>query len=350
MNRAMDNQYEVTIGIPVYNVEKYIRLTMDSVLAQTFSSIEFLICDDCGTDSSIAIIQEYQQNHLRGKDIRILHHTQNMGIGVARNTMLEEAKGRYFYSLDADDAIEENTIELLYNTAKKYDAQIVYGSYDRIFQENDQTYKTIPYPYPFKAFTEPDDYADYVYHVGVQGMNWNFLIDMDVIQRNHLQITPVGHGFGEDFTFTIDLPTYIDRAVLLPDITYHYYIRGIDKHKRKKLLSHDQMALAIKSIDEKKRRKELWGKRYNPKRISKLMMLDCSFACVMLAKRKEFDIPFNDKEIHDIMWHPMSFSEIVSAKSGRYHNMLYYMIGIVSPSLSIWLLKLMIRRYGISSM
>lgn len=50
------NSYEVTIGIPVYNVEKYIRLTMDSALAQTFNDIEFLVKDDCGTDSSIDIL------------------------------------------------------------------------------------------------------------------------------------------------------------------------------------------------------------------------------------------------------------------------------------------------------
>ena len=64
--------YEVTIGIPVYNVEKYIRQTLESALAQTFPSIEFLICDDCGTDSSITIVEEYQLRHPRGKDIRIL--------------------------------------------------------------------------------------------------------------------------------------------------------------------------------------------------------------------------------------------------------------------------------------
>ena len=59
--------YEVTIGIPVYNVEKYIRLTMDSALAQTFESIEFLVLDDCGSDSSMDIVREYQQTHPRGK-------------------------------------------------------------------------------------------------------------------------------------------------------------------------------------------------------------------------------------------------------------------------------------------
>lgn len=131
--------YAVTIGIPVYNVEKYIRLTMDSALAQTFNDIEFLVIDDCGTDSSIDIVREYQQTHPRGKDIRIVRQPKNGGIGEARNRIVDEAQGTYLYYLDGDDAIEPNTIELLYEKAKAFDADMVYGSYKRIFTENDRS-------------------------------------------------------------------------------------------------------------------------------------------------------------------------------------------------------------------
>jgi glycosyltransferase involved in cell wall biosynthesis len=339
--------YEVTIGIPVYNVEKYIRQTLESALAQTFPSIEFLICDDCGTDSSIAIIKEIQETHPRGKDIRILHQPRNMGIGPGRNRMLDEAKGRFFYSLDGDDTIAPNTIELLYNTANKNNAQIVYGSYERIFLKNGEVVRTEPIPYPYQVFIEKDIFADYVYHVGIQGMNWNYLIDINVIRRNNLRVTPVGHGYGEDFTFTIDLPTYIDRAVLLPDITYHYYIRDVDKHKGKKVLSRDNMEKVIKAVSDMKKRNELLGKRYYSKRISHLMMLDCSFACEMVGRRDRFDHPFSNREVRDIMWHPMSFWQIVSAKSGRFHNILYWTFGVVPPCVCVWLLKFMIRRYEV---
>ena len=342
-------KYEVTIGIPVYNVERYIRLSLDSALVQTFQSIEFLFCDDCGTDSSIDIIKEYQQNHPRGKDIRIVHQPQNMGIGAARNRMLAEARGRYFYSLDADDAMTENVIELLYNTAQKYQAEIVYGSYERVFTENGQETERLPFPYPLHIFTEEDIFADYVYHVGIQGMNWNYLIDMDIIRRNHLKVTEVGHGYGEDFTFTIDLPTYITRAVLLPDITYHYYNRDVNKPKKKKTLSRLYLTRAIDSIAEKKRRSELLGKRYYSKRISILMMLDCSFACEMVGRRDEFDEPFSNREVRDMMWHPMTFWDIVTAKSGRYNNLLYWIFGVVPPFLCAWLLKPMMIRYGVKS-
>ena len=196
-----ERKYEVTIGIPVYNIERYIRKMMESALAQTFQSIEYLICDDCGTDSSIDIVKEYQNSHYRGADIRILRQPHNMGIGEARNRLMAEAKGRFFYSLDGDDSIEENTIELLYQNAQKYNAEIVYGSFDRVFMFDDQVTRVLPCPYPFKVFTEPDAYAMYAYFNDVQCMHWNCIIDIDVIRRNHLKVAPLGHGYGEDFTY-----------------------------------------------------------------------------------------------------------------------------------------------------
>lgn len=336
----MEKTYEVTIGIPVYNVEKYIRQTMDSALAQTFSSIEFLICDDCGTDSSIEIVKEYQQTHPRGSDIRIVHQPQNMGIGAARNIMIDEAKGKYFYSLDADDMIVENAIELLYNASQKYCAEIVYGSYERLY-DNGSSKRTEEFLYPFRVFQELDEYAEYVYNVGIQVMNWNYLICLDVIRRNNLRVTPVGHGYGEDFTFTVDLPTYITRAVLLPDITYIYYIEEtVFKNKRKKEMSRKQMDLSIDSIDKKKRRKELKGKPYYSKRCSILMMYDFSFVCQILARRKETTPPYTNKEIRNIMKYPMSLSELLSSKTLRTKDVAFWLSGILPPFLSVMLLRM----------
>ena len=334
-----EQKYEVTIGIPVYNVERYIRQTMDSALAQTFSSIEFLICDDCGTDSSINIVKEYQQTHLRGGDIRIVHQPQNMGIGAARNRMIDEAQGRYFYSLDADDMISENAIELLYNSAQKYDAEIVYGSYERLY-DNGSTQRTEQFPYPFRVFQKTDEYAEYVYNVGIQVMNWNYLIDINVLRRNHLRVTPVGHGYGEDFTFTVDLPTYITRAVLLPDITYTYYIEeNVFKEKRKKEMSREQMDLSIAAIDKKKQRTELKGRSYYSKRCFTLMMYDFSFVCQILARNKVTNPPYTNREIRDIMRHPMSLSELITSKTVRMKDVGLWLSGILPPCLSVMLLR-----------
>ncbi|MBQ8159048.1 MAG: glycosyltransferase family 2 protein [Prevotella sp.] len=335
--------YEVTIGIPVYNVEKYIRRTIDSALAQTFPSIEFIICDDCGTDSSIDIVREYQQTHPRGKDIRIVRQPRNMGIGEGRNRMMAEAQGRYFFSLDADDVITPNAIELLYEAAQKYQAELVYGSHERLFV-NGENQRTVQYPYPFRVFTEQDEYANYAYSVGVQVMNWNYLIELDIIRRNKLRVTPVGHGYGEDFTYTVDLPTYVTRVVLLPDVTYQYFIEEkVFTGKRIKVMSRQQMDCSIQAIDTKKRRSELKGRPYYARRCATLMMYDFSFACQIVRRSRETEPPYTNEEIRSVMWCPMSFWQIMRAKAVSKKLLFYWLWGALPASLSVSLMRLLIK-------
>ena len=76
-------------------------------------------------------------------------------------------------------------------------------------------------------------------------------------------------------------------------------------------------------------------------------MIDCSFACEIVKRRDEFDEPYNDKEIRQIMWHPMSIFEILASHSMRKKNLLYYIIGIVPSSLSVLMLRLMAKRYSV---
>ena len=262
-------KYEVTIGMPVYNVEKYIRRAMDSAMAQTFESIEFLILDDCGTDSSIDIVKEYQHNHPRGKDIRIVSQPQNGGLGCARNRIIEEAQGKYLFHLDADDAIVPNTIQLLYENAKKYNAQIVYGSHMRIEQLNGKT-KEIPVVYPSLQFLEGNEWPTYVYreYNGIQAMTWNFLIAINIYRENCLRHKSI--NFWEDVTFTMDLPTYITRAVLLPNITYYYYCRAgsLSNYEYREHIDKQEIMTTANAVEEIKAQTErLRNKPYFPRRM-----------------------------------------------------------------------------------
>lgn len=98
----------VSIITPVYNKERYIAQTMDSIRAQTFNQWELLLIDDCSTDRSAEIIAAYQQ-----EDKRICYHRleQNGGAAVARNEALARAKGRFVAFLDADDLWEPKKLE-----------------------------------------------------------------------------------------------------------------------------------------------------------------------------------------------------------------------------------------------
>ena len=86
-------EYDVTIGIPVYQAEKYLSRSLESALAQSYPSIEFLLVDDGSTDGSLSIAQDYQKNHPRGGAIRLIFHDHNLGVSAARNRIIEEASG-----------------------------------------------------------------------------------------------------------------------------------------------------------------------------------------------------------------------------------------------------------------
>lgn len=89
----------ISIIVPVYNVERYLRKCLDSVIGQTYRDLEVLIIDDGSTDGSGAICEEYE-----GKDKRIkVFHTVNRGLSAARNLGLDEAKGEWIGFVDSDD-------------------------------------------------------------------------------------------------------------------------------------------------------------------------------------------------------------------------------------------------------
>ena len=108
----MEKQPFFTIGIPVYNTEKWIGECIESVLSQSFADFEILIVDDSSRDKSIDIVKQYQQNDSR----IVIVHKENGGLPAARNTMIHFAKGQYIFFLDSDDILCENILENSYNT------------------------------------------------------------------------------------------------------------------------------------------------------------------------------------------------------------------------------------------
>ena len=333
--------YEVTIGIPVYNVEKYIRLSMDSALAQTFESIEFLILDDCGTDKSMDIVREYQKSHPRGKDIRIVRQPQNMGIGEVRNKIISEAKGVYLFFLDADDVISPNAIELLYTQSKKYDAEVVYGSYQRI-EEFDDNYKMVDSCYPNVQFLNEYEFADRVYseYGFLQGTTWNILFRLEIFRKHRIFYKAI--NFWEDFTFTINLPIYITRAVLLPDITYFYYCRNgsLSNFQKRNHIEKIEIQQTIDAMNLVKgicfRVKQ---KPYFHKWLYKVMKTYFYICQTILRNNSIISPPFSNQEIRDIMRSPLNFREMLDLRDWRTKNMLLFLMGLLRPSISVWLMR-----------
>lgn len=99
-----------SILVPVYNVEKYVSQCLESILNQTYEDFEVLCVEDCSTDSSLKIIEQFA---LKDRRIKILRHETNQGLSAARNTGLEHAKGEFLLCVDSDDWIEPNSLEII---------------------------------------------------------------------------------------------------------------------------------------------------------------------------------------------------------------------------------------------
>lgn len=122
----------ISIVVPVYNAEKYIRETIESVQKQQYQEWELLLVDDLSQDRSIAIMEEYS---LKDARIKILNQSSNLGAWAARNRGIEEAKGRYLAFLDADDIWEVEKLNKTVDFMKIKDCSFVFTSYEFASEE-----------------------------------------------------------------------------------------------------------------------------------------------------------------------------------------------------------------------
>ncbi len=190
---------KVSVIIPVYNVEKYLKECLDSVVNQTLKDIEIICVDDGSTDNSGAILDEYASKDSRIKVV----HNENKGVGNARNTGLGLATGDYIYFLDSDDYIELNALEKLYNKSIELNLDICVCMVKELnintSQMSIQEY-AIYKPYlPNKNVFSSYDVKNTIFHLFI-GWIWDKLYKKSIILDNHLTFPEFKNS--EDTAFT----------------------------------------------------------------------------------------------------------------------------------------------------
>ena len=325
-------EYDVTIGIPVYKSVDYILRSLESVLVQTYPSIEFLIVDDAGHDGSMDVIRAIAQTHSRGKDIHVITHHKNLGVSASRNDIINEAQGHYLFFMDSDDVIAENTIELMMQNARQYDAEIVFGSYEKIEISGKRTL----FQYPSLQLLERDELAIFAYrkYAGIQASACNYLVKTSILREHNLRF--IHANYWEDLVFTFDLVTYINRAVLLPNITYSYICRrnSLSHYQQRDSISKEEVLQNINAINYLKETSSLLSNKvYYPNRCFIIAMTDFYIACNILKRRKDICPSFSNKEIKNLMAHPASFSKICSFQKVRFKNLSLYILSKLPPFL-----------------
>ncbi|GHU53895.1 hypothetical protein FACS1894132_07390 [Clostridia bacterium] len=210
----------VSVIIPVYNAEKYMRRTFDCILNQTLREIEIIAVDDGSTDLSLDILREYSDKDLRMKVLT----QQNKTAGAARNAGLAIAKGEYLSFLDSDDLFELNMLETAYNSAKKFDADIVIFDADaisafdgRLLAENYFSYrKNISLP---SGVFSPSDVPEYTFVIG-SGFPWDKIFRRDFIEKHSLKFQEIRKH--NDMYFSYCAIAVAEKIHYIPKKMVHY--------------------------------------------------------------------------------------------------------------------------------
>lgn len=331
--------YDVTIAIPLYNAEQYIQQTMNSALEQTFQNIEYLLIDDCGTDNSLNIIHVLQNEHKRGKDIKIINHKYNRGVAETRNTAIREASGKYLFFLDSDDLITPDCIERLFIAAERNNAELAIASHRQIYQE---TGREVIFQLPDMTSNKPDILASLRFgqlHHLLGFFIWNILYKMSFIHDNKLEFQNI--HIGEDFIFMYDALPLVKSFVLLKDITYTYIRRpnSLSQHGKRTIipLSEIQEQMAIRSYGKMKFM-QLKDKLYMEDMITNIMKYSFEAASYIVNSRKIITPPVPSSELSKLLHHPLTINEIMKLKKHKISNLAYFFFEKLPPKLSVYLL------------
>lgn len=208
---------KVSLIVPVYNAEEYLKISLNCLINQTLKDIEIICVDDGSTDNSLKILEEYSK-----KDSRIKFITQkNSGPGVARNNGIKIAKGEYLAFPDSDDEMLPEMYETLYNTAKAHNADLVECNY---FRYNNKLRKAkLRFKMPENTIFNWQINHEYPFRFG-RKTPWNKFVKREFVIDNNIKFADT--YYSEDHLFTITTRILAQKVVFINKYLYIYKYRS----------------------------------------------------------------------------------------------------------------------------
>ena len=216
----MSEQPKVSVIIPVYNTEKYLRECLDSVVNQTLRDIEIICINDGSTDGSLAILEEYQQRDPR---ITVLSE-KNRGVNAVRNQGLEVSRGKYIYFIDSDDYAELNLLEKTVKLADELALDAVVFGVDQIVETDKGGWV---HPASRRSADEPPmllSGVEYIRHAKEEGTYvstvWTMIWRREILFDNDIRFKEA--KYYQDALFCLQAYLASRRLLLIADKLYHY--------------------------------------------------------------------------------------------------------------------------------
>lgn len=208
----------ISIIVPVFNTEKYLKRCLLSIQDQEYENIEVIIIDDGSTDRSVQICEQFVASDIRFK----LYKQENAGVSIARNTGLDIVKGEYLLFIDSDDYIQKCYIKRLWLSMRMARVDMVICDYRQECQQTNEKdiehYTSVPGKYTRISFINQIAKCPGAHYFGVL---WNKIYKTDLIKDKELKFNPE-LSLGEDFVFNMEYLSTIDSISVIPDKLYIY--------------------------------------------------------------------------------------------------------------------------------
>lgn len=245
----MTNNPLISVIIPVYNVEKYLRECLDSLINQSLKDIEIICVDDGSTDKSLEILKEYQEKDSRFKIIT----QKNLRAGVARNNGLKEATGDYLSFLDSDDIFELTMLEDMYNQAIKDDSDTVVCSFYIYDEDTKKSSWNVKIDKKFVEMSpfSPKDIKNEIFNFSSPNA-WTKLFKHSLFTDNNLQF--VDTMICNDFT-CVDTALALSKKISVINKPYiHYRFVQKDNLTSKRSKYPDNFLIAAQTLENNLRK------------------------------------------------------------------------------------------------
>jgi glycosyltransferase involved in cell wall biosynthesis len=210
----------ISIIVPVYKVESYLRRCIDSIIAQTLTDFECILVDDGSPDSCPAICDEYSE-----KDNRIIViHQENKGVSAARNAGLDIAEGEWIGFVDSDDWCDEGMFQFLYDNAIKYDADVSICNMRKVTAEG--CMKSIKYKKNIHVFNGAQGIIKMFAPDAYGGYSWNKLVKSSLLTHYHIRYDET-KKYMEDVLLFYTLFKYVNR-IIYSSVPYYNYVTNVE--------------------------------------------------------------------------------------------------------------------------
>lgn len=208
----------ISVIVPIYNVEPYVRRCVDSLLAQSYRNLELFLVDDGSTDGSGRICDAYAARDAR---VRVIHK-KNGGLSDARNAALDVMQGDYVAFVDGDDWVSPYYVANLYKALKKVDADIAVSCFEEVFEGKAVQTSPSEQLQGCTSLTREEALRKMLYQDGLECSAWGKLYYKKYFASLRY---PVGKLY-EDIPVTYAVMRQIDRAAYLQNVDYYYFQRA----------------------------------------------------------------------------------------------------------------------------